>query len=53
MQQMLYNARGYIVLAYLDTLEAWRTHWTGFVESPQGWFNQFSKASLISVHQAG
>jgi len=27
--------------------------WNGLVESPQGWFNQFSKASLIEVHQLG
>ena len=53
MQQMLYNARGYIVLCYLDTLEAWSTKWSGLVESPQGWFNQFSKASLINVHLTG
>lgn len=53
MQQMLYNARGYVVLCYLDTLEAWSSKWAGFAESPQGWFNQFSKASLISVHQLG
>jgi peptide/nickel transport system substrate-binding protein len=53
MQQMLYDARGYVVLCYLDTLEAWSSKWAGFAESPQGWFNQFSKASLISVHQAG
>ena len=53
MQEMIYNARGYIVLAYLDTIEAWGTKWSGLVESPQGWLNQFSKASLIQVHQLG
>jgi peptide/nickel transport system substrate-binding protein len=53
MQQMLYNARGYVVLCYLDTLEAWSSKWAGFAESPQGWFNEFSKATLISVHQVG
>jgi len=41
------------VLCYLDTLEAWSTKWSGLVESPQGWFNQFSKASLINVHLTG
>ena len=53
MQEMIYNSRAYIVVAYLDTIEAWATKWSGFVESPQGWFNQFSKASLIQVHQLG
>jgi hypothetical protein len=24
------------VLAYLDTIEAWTTKWSGFVESPPG-----------------
>jgi hypothetical protein len=53
MQEMIYSSRAYIVLAYLDIIEAWATKWGGFVESPQGWFNQFSKASLIQVHQLG
>jgi peptide/nickel transport system substrate-binding protein len=53
MQEMIYNSRAYIVIAYVDTIEAWRTAWSGFVESPQGFFNQFSKATLLSVHQVG
>jgi peptide/nickel transport system substrate-binding protein len=53
MQKMIYDSRAYIVLAYVDTLEAWSTHWAGFVESPQGFLNQFSKQSLIEVHQTG
>jgi peptide/nickel transport system substrate-binding protein len=51
MQDMIYNSRAYMVLCYLDQLEAWSTKWTGFVESSQGFLNQFSKASLIDVHQ--
>ena len=51
MQEMIYNARAYIVLAYLDTIEAWSTKWAGFEESPQGFFNQFSKATFLTVHQ--
>ena len=53
MQKMIYDARAYIVLAYLDTLEAWSTKWAGLVESSQGFFNQFSKASMIGAHQVG
>jgi peptide/nickel transport system substrate-binding protein len=53
MQEMIYTSRAYIVIAYLDTIEAWSTRWSGFVESPQGFFNQFSKATFLSVHRVG
>jgi peptide/nickel transport system substrate-binding protein len=53
MQEMIYNSRSYVVLAYLDMLESWSTTWAGFVESSQGFLNQFSKQSLIEVHQVG
>jgi len=49
MQQIIYNARPYIVLQYLDVLEAWNPHWTDIVESPDGWFNQFSSDGQTSV----
>lgn len=52
MQQIIYNARPYIVINYNDTIDAWSNRWAGFVESPQGFFNQLSKASLAGVHQA-
>lgn len=51
LQQMIYDARCYIVLNYNDQIDAWSTKWTGFVESPQGFFNQLSKQTLTGVHQ--
>jgi peptide/nickel transport system substrate-binding protein len=52
MQQMIFDDRPYIVLSYDDTLNAWSTGWTGFVESPAGLFNPLSKQSLVQVHTA-
>jgi peptide/nickel transport system substrate-binding protein len=52
MQQIAFNDRPYIVLNYNDTLNAWSTKWTGFVESVQGWFNPLSKESLTQIHLA-
>jgi peptide/nickel transport system substrate-binding protein len=49
MQDIVVNARPYIVLQYLDVLEAWNPRWTGLVESPDGWFNQFSSDGQTSV----
>jgi peptide/nickel transport system substrate-binding protein len=51
MQQMIYNARPYIVLTNDDELDAWSPHFAGFVESPQSFFNGLSLQSLDSVHQ--
>lgn len=51
MQEMAYNARPYIILTYDKRLDAWSQKWTGFVESPQGIFNNFSTQSLTSVHR--
>ena len=51
MQQMIYNARPYIVLNYQDVIDAWWNNWTGFVESNQNFFNPLSKQSLTEVHQ--
>jgi peptide/nickel transport system substrate-binding protein len=52
MQRILANARPYIVLQYLDVLEAWKTRWTDIVESPDGWFNQFSSDGQTSIRLA-
>lgn len=52
MQEMAYNDRPYIILTYDKRLDAWSPKWTGFVESVQGIFNNFSTQSLTSVHQA-
>ena len=51
MQQMIYHDKPYIVLDYLNIIDAWTKGWDGFVETPQGLFNALSKASLISVHR--
>lgn len=51
MQHIIANDRPYIVLNYNDTLNAWSKDWTGFVESPEGWFSALSKESLEQVHQ--
>jgi ABC-type transport system substrate-binding protein len=50
MQKIVYEARTEIVLVYNDTIDAWDTKWTGFVESPNGLWTQFSKVPLESVH---
>ena len=51
MQQMVYDARPYVVLVYNDTIDAWSKKWTGFVQSPQGLFSALSKSSLTAAHQ--
>jgi peptide/nickel transport system substrate-binding protein len=54
MQQIAFDARPYIVLNYNDTIDAWSNKWAGFDqnESVLGLFNNLSKASISSVHQA-
>jgi peptide/nickel transport system substrate-binding protein len=51
MQQMIYNARPYIVLTNDDEVDAWSPHFAGIVESPQSLFNSLSLQSLDSAHQ--
>ena len=51
MQQLAFDERPYIILTYDVRLDAWSPKWTGFVESVQGIFNNFSTQSLTSVHQ--
>jgi peptide/nickel transport system substrate-binding protein len=51
MQQIIRDARPYIVLTYDRRLDAWSPRWTGLVESVQGMFNNFSTQSLLSVRQ--
>jgi peptide/nickel transport system substrate-binding protein len=52
MQKMAFDDRPYIILTYDVRLDAWSPRWTGFIESVQGIFNNFSTQSLTSVHQA-
>ena len=51
MQQMIYNARPYIVLTNDDEVDAWSPHFAGIVESPQSLFNSLSLQSLDSAYQ--
>lgn len=51
MQQMIYNARPYIVLTNDDEVDAWSPRFAGIVESPQSLFNSLSLQSLDSAHQ--
>ncbi len=41
-QQIIYNARPYIVLTNDDEIDAWSPHFAGIVESPQSFFNSLS-----------
>ncbi len=49
---MIDDARPYLILTYDSRLDGWSHKWTGFVESTQGMFNNFSARSLLSVHQS-
>ena len=49
MQQMVYNARPYIVLQYLDSLEGWSPKWCGITVSPDGWMTQLSSDGQTSI----
>jgi peptide/nickel transport system substrate-binding protein len=50
MQKMVFNARPYIVLQYLDVLEGWSRVWSGVVDSPDGWLSQLSYEPQLEVH---
>jgi peptide/nickel transport system substrate-binding protein len=51
MQEMIYNARPYIILNYPDIIEAHSRNWTGFVMSPSmGSLTSLSMQTLLSVH---
>lgn len=52
MQQIIYNARPYIVLTYDDEIDVWSPHFAGFVDSPQSFFNSLSVQSLDSVYKS-
>jgi peptide/nickel transport system substrate-binding protein len=54
MQQVIYNARPYLILDYPDIIEAHTKQWTGFVEAPvMGSVNSLSMQTLLQVHQTG
>jgi peptide/nickel transport system substrate-binding protein len=50
MQRMIFDQRPYVVLQYLDVLEAWSRDWSGIVDSPDGWLSQFSYQPQLEVH---
>jgi peptide/nickel transport system substrate-binding protein len=51
MQSYLHNQRPYIWLANDDSVAAVSSKWAGFVNTPQGPFNELSIRVLTSVHQ--
>ena len=51
MQQMIFNARPYIILEYVNVLEAWSKKWCGQLVSPDGFETYFSKDPIEQVHQ--
>jgi peptide/nickel transport system substrate-binding protein len=53
LQRMIYDERPIAVLTYPDILDAWSSHWTGFVESPAGIYNYLVPYSLTGVHRTG
>ena len=53
MQKYLYDQRPYIWLANDDSVAAVSTKWDGFVNTPQGPFNELSILSLTTVHPKG
>jgi peptide/nickel transport system substrate-binding protein len=51
MQKYLYDQRPYVWLANDDSVAAVSPSWAGFVNTPQGPFNELSILSLTSVHK--
>jgi peptide/nickel transport system substrate-binding protein len=51
MQQMIFDARPYIILEYVNVLEAWSKKWCGIVTSPDGFATFFSKDPMEQVHK--
>jgi peptide/nickel transport system substrate-binding protein len=51
MQSYLHNQRPYIWLANDDSVAAVSSKWAGFVNTPQGPFNELSIRVLTTVHQ--
>jgi len=53
MQEILYRDKPYIMLDYREVVETWSDKWAGWVMSPQGSWNQLSKATWHNVHMVG
>ncbi len=53
MQQMIFNARPYIILNYDSVLEGWSPGWCDITVSPDGWMTQLSSAGQTSIRKCG
>lgn len=53
MQQIIFEDSPYIVVQYVNWLEAHSKNWDGLIMSPQGSINSLTKISLEQVHQVG
>jgi peptide/nickel transport system substrate-binding protein len=53
MQRIVFDDSPYIVLYYVNAIDAHSTAWDGLLMSPQGSINSLSKLSLEQVHQSG
>jgi peptide/nickel transport system substrate-binding protein len=51
MQKYLYDRRPYLWLANDDSVSAVSPKWDGFINTPQGPFNELSIRTMTSVHQ--
>jgi peptide/nickel transport system substrate-binding protein len=51
MQQMAYNDRPYIVVAYIDWVSASSPDWSGFDDGPQGPYNALSIRAMTEVEK--
>jgi peptide/nickel transport system substrate-binding protein len=53
MQRIVFDDSPYIVLYYVNAIDAHSTAWDGLLMSPQGSINSLSKLSLEQVHRSG
>jgi peptide/nickel transport system substrate-binding protein len=53
MQQIVFNDRPYIMLNYVNVLEAHTKQWDGFLMSALSSFNNLSIETMTQVHQVG
>jgi peptide/nickel transport system substrate-binding protein len=49
MQQMVFDDRPYIVVAYIKSMEAWSNKWDDVIEGPSGWFSDLSAEPQLSI----
>jgi peptide/nickel transport system substrate-binding protein len=50
MQQIVANARPYLILINSNVVEAWSKKWCGMITSPDGFANYFTKDSMDDIH---